>query len=210
MLTKNFIVLLLTLSLVTVSAQTTKKPAVPIPTKTAISRDLVGRRITEGRDNGYFAPDWSWTIESGEISNLKIESTKTESDYCSFVVTMTLKSQSCPTKFSAKVQMEYTLSNKSWHLYMVNSKGVSIIKTGRYKDCISTKIDDDGWGGVNCLKIKNNTDSSLIVGGEYITTYSTEWHKFSVVVPGLKVMGVGGTLGGGSVSDYHIHFVEPY
>lgn len=188
---------------------------VPIPTKSVIATDLIGRKLSEGRDNGYFQPDWRWTIEPGEISGLKIKSQNVSDDYCSFVVTMTLKSQDCPTKYFATVQVDYSLNKKRWQLTLVKSKGISIVKTERYLDCISTKIDDDGWGGVNCLKIKNNIDSPLLVGGiyrarNYVENETPEWHKFSVVVDGLKTVGIGGTFGIGDVADYRIHFVELY
>ena len=62
-----------------------------------------------------------------------------------------------------------------------------VVKTGRYDNCISTKIGDDGWGGVDCLKIKNNTDVPLFVGGLFRTSYSDAWRKFSAVVNGLEV-----------------------
>lgn len=182
----------------------------PVPTKSTISTDLIGRKLSEGTDNGYFTPEWRWTIEPGEISNMRILSQNTSDDYCSFVVVMTLKSQSSPTKFHATVQVDYSLSNKRWKLVLVKSKGIRVVKTDKYLDCISTKIDDDGWGGVNCLKIKNNIDSSLLVGGVYRISDSHEWRKFSLIIDGLKVMGIGGTFGGGNVVDYRIHFVEPF
>lgn len=181
---------------------------VPIPTKTKISNDLIGRKLSEGMDNGYFSSDWRWIVEEGEISNLQIQSKDVSNDYCSFVVTMILKGQSSPARYQAKVQMDYSLENKKWQLVLVKSLGISIVKTNKYFDCISTKIGDDGWGGVDCLKIKNNIDSPLLVGGVFRTNASNEWRKFSVIVDGLQVMGVGGTFGGGSVVDYRIHFVE--
>lgn len=184
--------------------------ATPVPTKAVIETDLIGRTLSEGIDNGYFPPDWRWTIEAGEISGLMIQSKKISDDYCSFVVTMVLKSQSSPTLYHATVQVDYSLRNKRWRIVLVRSKGIRVIKTERYLDCISTKIDDDGWGGVNCVKIKNNIDSSLLVGGVYRTDESDDWHKFSVIIDGLTVVGVGGTFSHGSVVDYRIHFVEPY
>lgn len=181
-----------------------------VPNETIIANDLIGRKITEGRDNGYFDNDWVWTIENGEISDLKILNQVVDSDYCTFLVEMVLKAVTRPIKYKATVQVDYTKTNNRWVISMVQSKGVDVVKTGRYDNCISTKIDDDGWGGVNCLKIKNNTDVPLLVGGLYRTSYSDGWRKFSTVVNGLEVIGIGGTFGGGSVVDYEIHFVEQY
>lgn len=180
----------------------------PVPTMSTISTDLIGRKLSEGTDNGYFKPDWRWTIEPGEISDMRVLSQSTTDDYCSFVVAMTLKNQSCPTKYHATVQVDYSLTNNKWMLVLVKSKGIRVVKTDKYLDCISTKIDDDGWGGANCLKIKNNIDSSLLVGGVYRIGDSHEWRKFSLIIDGLTVMGIGGVFGGGNVIDYQIHFVE--
>lgn len=181
-----------------------------IPNETIIANDLIGRKITEGRDNGYFDNDWVWTIENGEISDLKILNQVVDTDYCTFFVEMILKAVTRPIKYQATVQVDYAKTNNRWVISMVQSKGVDVVKTGRYDTCISTKIDDDGWGGVNCLKIKNNTDVPLFVGGLYRTNYSDGWRKFSAIVEGLQVIGIGGTFGGGSVVDYEIHFIEQY
>lgn len=192
----------------TISIFATGEP--PIPSKAVIASDLIGRSLSEGLEDGYFTPDWRWNIESGEISGLKIQSQSVSKDYCSFVVTMILKSQSSPARFFATVQVDYSLANNRWKLLLVKSKGIRIVRTEKYFDCISTKIDDDGWGGVNCLIIRNDIDSPLIVGGVIRTNNSYEWHKFSVIIEGLRVMGVGGTFSWGSVVDYRIHFVELY
>lgn len=181
-----------------------------VPNETIIANDLIGRKITEGRDNGYFDNDWTWTIEYSEISNLEILNKTIDDDYCTFLVKMVLKAPTRPIRYRATLKVNYTKTNNRWVISMVQSKGVDVVKTGRYNNCIITKIDDDGWGGVNCLKIKNNTDVPLLVGGLYRTSYSDAWRKFSAVVEGLQVIGIGGTFGGGSVVDYEIHFVEQY
>lgn len=181
---------------------------VPVPSESVIATDLIGRSITEGVDNGYFGSKWKWTFESGEIQQLIILSKNVYDDYCSFVVAMTLKSESSPTRYNATVQVDYSLVKNRWKLTTVMSKGVRVVDSGRYRDCISTKIDSDGWGGVDCLKIKNNIDSALLVGGVIRTDESDEWHKFSLVINGTTTMGVGGTFNYGSVVDYRIHFVE--
>ncbi|MBQ6083848.1 MAG: hypothetical protein IJK92_05800 [Bacteroidales bacterium] len=181
-----------------------------IPNETIIANDLIGRKITECRDNGYFDNDWVWTIENGEILDFKILNQVVDTDYCTFYVEMILKAVTRPIKYKATVQVDYTKTNNRWVISMVQSKGVDVVKTGRYDNCISTKIGDDGWGGVDCLKIKNNTDVPLFVGGLFRTSYSDAWRKFSAVVNGLEVIGIGGTFGGGSVVDYEIHWVEQY
>ncbi|MBO4710564.1 hypothetical protein J5681_01455 [bacterium] len=180
-----------------------------IPTKEVIANDLIGRSFTEGRDDGYFGVDWRWRVEDGEIYDLKILNTVKEDDFCSFILEIKFGNKTKrPPKYQGRLQVDYGLQNNRWVLEVVKSKGVEIVKTGRYTDNISTKIGDDGWGGVNQLKIKNNTDSSLIVGGAVRT--GNGWRKFSVILKGMEIKGVGGTFGGGNVEDYEIHFVEAY
>ncbi|MBR1630292.1 MAG: hypothetical protein IJ680_00380, partial [Paludibacteraceae bacterium] len=110
--------------------------------------------------------------------------------------------------FDARVEVTYTLADEDldWKLDFLASKGVDIVKTGRYNDCISANIEEDGWGGTQCLAIRNTTDTPLLVGGVR-RSYDT-WTKFVVTVPALGTATTGGLFAGGSVEDYEIHFVE--
>lgn len=197
-------------SLLLLSADSFAASNVPIPTKDVIAKDLVGRKLSEGTDNGYFTSDWSWTIEQGQISNLTILSKSVTEDYCSFVVVMTLKRPLSPIRYNATVQVDYSLENKKWKPLLVKSKGVKVVNTGKYFDCISSKIDKSGWR--SCLIIKNNIDSPLLVGLLIRKENSSEWEKFSVTIDGLKEVMVGAGYGGvrAEVIDYRIHFVELY
>lgn len=197
-------------SLLLLSADSFAASNVPIPTKDVIAKDLVGRKLSEGTDNGYFTSDWSWTIEQGQISNLTILSKSVTEDYCSYVVVMTLKRPLSPIRYNATVQVDYSLENKIWKPILVKSKGVKVVNTGKYFDCISTRIDGSKWTG--SLKIKNNIDSPLLVGGLIRKLDSSEWEKFSVTINGLEEVGIGAGFGhvSNSVVDYRIHFVELY
>ena len=185
---------------------------VPIPTKAIIATDLIGRKLSEGTDNGYFPSDWSWAIEAGQISDLYILSRSVSEDYCSFVVFMTLQRYLCPTKYNATVQVDYSLLNNKWTPILVKSKGIRVVDSGKYSDCISLKLEESYGGWTNYLKIKNNIDSPLLVGGLIRINDSSEWEKFSVTINGLEESMVGMGCGNvrGSVVNYRIHFVELY
>ena len=51
------------------NAQNPFQRTATVPTDSDIAKDLIGRKITEGKENGYFGSDWKWTIETGEESN---------------------------------------------------------------------------------------------------------------------------------------------
>lgn len=82
---------------------------------------------------------------------------------------------------------------------------MSVVSDGQYDDCIICEIADDGWGGVNCLSIRNVSECTLVVGGQ-IRLYNG-WQKFSRPVSPHDSGSVGGTFGGGNVQDYTIEFV---
>ena len=180
----------------------------PVPTKATIATDLIGRKLSEGTDNGYFSPDWRWTIEPGEISGMKIQSQSISDDYCSFVVSMYLQSQASLTKYYATVQVDYSLKKNKWTLILVKSKGVNVVKSGKYLDCISTNI--VGNERYMYLRIKNNVDSSILVGGIIRIKGTSEWQKFSLTIEGLEEVKVDSSISPyyGPVVDYQIHFVE--
>lgn len=180
------------------------KPAgrVALPSVAVIQSDLIGRKLSEGTKNGYFGSDWTLTIEPGEISDLKISSRNDSEDYCSMVVTMILKKHSSPVKYKAMVQVDYSLVKNRWQLTLVKSKGIRVIKTNRYLDCITVDTDP-----IDRLVVKNNIDSPLLVGGVYLVSYSNEWKKFSVVVKGMQMIYVPNAS---CVKDCRIDFVELY
>lgn len=178
-----------------------------IPTTKTIVADMVGRRLSEGTENGYFYPEWRWTVEEGEIIEIKILSKNISSDCCSFVVDLILKARSCPTKYKAIVTVDYYLENNNWKLMVAKSNSISIVKTGKYLDCINTKLTEESFGRPKpLLQIKNNIDSRLIVGGIYRPCGSAEWKRFSKKVDGLSYDLVGMLLEG--VDEYRIEFVE--
>ena len=110
--------------------------------------------------------------------------------------------------YNAKVKIRYRFNfdKNKWEMEYAFSKGMDIVKTHKYDDCLSFSIVDDGWGGVNMLQIKNNSGIELGCAG-YIKA-GGEWRKFAVLIEPYQVGGVGGTFGGGNVTQYKIEFIE--
>lgn len=176
------------------------------PSRAQIAKDLIGIRLNEGYENGWFSDSWYWTIETGEIKALKIIEvlSNTNKDYC---IVARIRLQSNASVYDAKVKINYRLTkSRQWKLEYAVSQGMDIVRTNKYNGCLSFSIADDGWGGVNCLQIKNNSNIELICAG-YMKVWG-EWKKFSTTLDPYQTKGVGGTFGGGNVSDYKIEFIE--
>jgi len=201
--TKVFAFLLL-VTIISSNVFATTPPAKP--SREQIAKDLVGHRLNEGYEDGWFSEDWHWTVEKGEIKALKILEVlkNTDKDYCIVVL---VRLQSEVNAFNARIKINYQLSRENkWKIEYAVSQGMDIVRTHKYDDCLSFSIVDDGWGGVNMLQIKNNCGIELGCAG-YIKVYG-EWKKFAVRIDPYKTGGVGGTFGGGNVSNYKIEFIE--
>jgi hypothetical protein len=117
--------------------------------------------------------------------------------------------------FNAKAQVIYRLpSGKDWEMEIAKSKGIRIIQTHKYDDCIQCEIADDGWGGIDALYISNTSEVQLLVVG-HIMTESRDDSKdgeepkiFNTIIPAGEKVHVGGLLGGGNVIDFDIILVE--
>lgn len=177
------------------------------PTRKQIANDLIGIRLKEGKTDGWYSDDWHWDVKKGQIKALKILSTleNNKTDYC---VLALVRLQSDVNAYNAKVKIRYRFDSKKnkWKMEYAFSKGMDIVKTHKYDDCLSFAIVDDGWGGVNMLQIKNNSGIELGCAG-YIRS-GGEWRKFAVIIEPHQIGGVGGTFGGGNVTNYKIEFIE--
>lgn len=180
--------------------------APPKPSKKQIANDLVGYKLTEGFDDGWFDKEWTWQIKKGQIKamNIKEEVRDTNKEYCVIVL---MRLQGEVSAFNAKVKVNYVLNKQNqWKIEFVNSMGMSVVKTHKYDDCIQFAIVDDSLGGVDCLEMKNNCSVELAVAGWFYAL--GEWRKFAVRVDGNGTTAVGGTFCGGSVEKYKVELIE--
>jgi len=178
------------------------------PSLALITADLTGHSLTEGVRDGYHRKDWTFDIEYGDVSDLRIDSVLacTTSKYL-VIVDMKLSKRSGNFYYRTKARINYIKSpdDNSPKLDYVTSLGMEVVSDGEFDGDISCELADDGWGGVNCLKIKNNGEIALAVGGRLLA--GNEWIKFATLVPSNEEVPVGGTFSGGSVSDFRIDFV---
>lgn len=176
------------------------------PSMNEIKYDLVGHKLSEGVTEGYHRNGWTYEIENNSISNFNIDEILRDnsSDYI-IIASFQLKGGN-NFFYDTRVKISYTNIGNGWELNYVYSLEMKVISDGQYNECIITSIVDDGWGGVNCLQLRNTSENTLVVGGQIKTTYNG-WRKFSCPVSPHDSRTVGGTFSGGSVVDYVIEFV---
>ena len=159
------------------------------PDETRIASDLIGRQLTEGKENGYYPKSWTWKIEEGEISNLKILSVE-ESTSTYYRVVISMRLSGATRSFDCKAEVSYKQDDSSgWQIEMVKSLGMDIVKTHHYDECIEITFDagfqiysiEDGPDYT--MNIYNKSDVSLEVAGKYRSYYDNCWTKFCTVVP---------------------------
>lgn len=175
------------------------------PSINSIPYDLIGHRLSEGVSDGYHRQDWVYAIENNSVTNFSIDEILAADDSNYLIVASFRLRGGNNFYYDTHAKISYIKREDEWKLDYVNSLGMVIVSDGQYDDCIIGSIADDGWGGVNCLSIRNISEYTLVVGGR-IRTYNG-WLKFSCPVSPHDSSSVGGTFGGGSVQDYVIEFV---
>ena len=146
-----------------------------------ICMDLVGRSITEGTDDGYYHSDWKWTIKQGEIKKIKVLSVRenTTKRYTADVKIRLSRGERSHA-IDATLTVYYIYSNHGWEIQFVKSRGIKIVRTHRYDDCIRASLDYGGIQG-NRVYLVNDCDITLEVGGKTYHEYGG-WKTFSVRV----------------------------
>lgn len=171
----------------------------PQPSAEKIQKDLVGREVGEGYENGYFSSYWRWKIEEGEISDFSIIKSEKVSDSYIYHTKMHLNGHS--HSFDAKIDITYKLfdNQPDWTIDFVQSAGLDIVKTGKYDRCIS-KEKGSGWLFSDDIFLKNNSDVTLLVGGTGLNCLG-KWEKFSCTIEPNENHNSG-------YRDVDIHFIE--
>lgn len=175
------------------------------PSINSIPYDLIGHKLSEGVSEGYHKKDWTYSIENNSITNFSVDEVLTNDNSNYLIVSSFHLKGGDNFYYDTHAKISYINNGDGWALNYVNSLGMFVVSDGQYDDCIICEITDDGWGGVNCLSIRNISECTLVVGGQ-IRTYNG-WRKFSKPVSPHDSGSVGGTFGGGNVQDYIIEFV---
>ena len=175
----------------------------PKPDAEKIKRDLIGYKISALPDS-YLGKDWYWTIEEGEIKNIQIVSEIRQSDGYLFEVRLILQADG--GIYQALVNLNYVLHKNNWTLDFMESKGINIVKTGKYDNCITTDVRGTILGGE--LDFTNHCSVALIIGGKMLTEFGG-WKKFYTTVSANGTQYVGSwNIGSGDLNDWKIDFIE--
>lgn len=159
--------------------QQVRKIIPPKPDAAQITLDLVGHSLSEGKEDGYYPQSWTWKISEGGVSDLKVISTK-ENTNSRYTINVTMRLSSETRAYDAKATVSYVLDDIcDWKIENVHSLGMDIVKTHRYDDCVKCYYTKGLAGG---LTAENNCEIALEVAGKELT-YSGKWEKFCCVVP---------------------------
>lgn len=147
------------------------------PSEALIATDLIGRSLTEEFGNKYHDSDWCFTIEEGNISDLKISEVLTHTDSKYLVLVDMKLSNGGNYYYQTKAKINYIRSseNDAPVLDYVTSLGMTIVSDGEFDDDIEHSISG------SFLVLNNKCDISLTVGGKRLM--NSTWENFSVIVP---------------------------
>lgn len=177
-----------------------------LPTLQQLKGDLIGRKLTEPQP-GYHKQDWYWMIEAGEIQNISIKNQYYNNNSYVYSLDLSLHAiDGTGVTYRFMCDFVYTKQGDNWVPSVLKSKGLEIVRTYLYDDCITSE--KKGWPGEYEVEFTNSCDIDLVVGGICQLEFSNKgWQKFSCVVPANGKKSIGG-LFIGSINKYKIHFVE--
>lgn len=175
-----------------------------IPVKPDINKiksDLVGKTIY-GVEGGYFKDSWRCRIaDSTVIKSVNIlEEKSSDKSRIEYRLNVVLQGDEGGA-YDIKTALIYSIDDddEDWTVYCLDTESVDILRTGKYKDYITSYV-SSYWDNY-LLNIKSSYDESLVVGVKY-NYYGSEVRRAFVVVPGrIANVNIGN-------SEYSIDFVE--
>lgn len=175
-----------------------------IPVKPDMKRvksDLVGRTVY-GVEGGYFKDSWRcWIADSTVIKSVKVlEENRPDKSQVEYRLNVILQGDEGGA-YDIKTVLTYSIDDdeEDWTVYSLDTESVDIVRTGKYKDYITSYV-SSYWDNY-MLNIKSSYDESLVVGVKY-NYYGSEVRRAFVVEPG-RIANI--NLGN---SEYSIDFVE--
>ncbi|MDR1847054.1 MAG: hypothetical protein LBR17_02935 [Bacteroidales bacterium] len=143
-----------------------------------IKIDLVGQAILEPTHEKFRS---SFNVSSqDEVTSVSIYGTENISNGTKYYAK--LKLQGNANEYVADVVLTYIENNGEKTLQNIESKGLDIVPTGNYKDCITIKAESCGLF-IQCLYAYNNCSVALVIEGKYWDKYKKEWVHYAVEVP---------------------------
>lgn len=178
---------------------------IKIPSAIKISKDLVGCKVYETCDDGYFKEAGKMTITSEDNVIVTILKIKRKSKVFNYDVQVEINtpSRGC---YIISGKVGYILQDNKWKQDYFMCERIMPKITHQYDKFISTEV--TGLRGERQLVIKNKSNVNLLVLGIYKYQYR-ESKKFALVVPKNDIATLGG-LFIGSIEDYEIRYVERF
>jgi len=170
----------------------------PRPDAENLKQNLVKRRLIE-QPGGYYGQGWGIQIASAdEIKSIKIENGEKIGDDYVFDVHLLIQKE--VNQYDADLKITSVLrQSDDWQIDFIETRDVHIVKTGRYDNCVSAKINNSRQ---TYLQFTNNCDVTLVVGGR-MQGNDDEWIKFLTRV---NANGAGSASYSGK--EYKIDFIE--
>jgi len=173
----------------------------PRPDLKQIQKDLGSATLTEGKENGYFSSNWTLSAKDFRVTDLKVTETIAD-DKTNYIVLVSARLAADARSYYVKAKVAYKLpETDDWKLDFVQSRGVDIVKTHKYDECIKH---DRRYRGIfgPYLYLKNECDKALQVVGE-VFLYGKKEKYNAIVSPHDEWYYVY------SVDEYTIDWIEP-
>ncbi len=193
-------------SYIQLEKQVNKQIANIIPPKPDIEKvclDLVGRKFTEKETVEF--PNLSWEITDNLIKQCDIISEEQCGDEYTYNIHLILQENG--GKYEVDIHLFYVLfdNESDWKIDFVESKGLKVIRTGKYNGCITANIE-----GINyeySLNLVNHCDVELVIRGQVLNQSTNKWQDFIKIIKpnGKETVGCWFFL---SVEDFRIDFIE--
>lgn len=149
----------------------------PRPDERKIREDLAGRTIIEPTRKKY--RDKFEVRTTDNVQGIAISETRETDGELFYAVKADLKGE--VNRYSAELNITYDLGrHDDWTIQHIESRHLDIIPTGKYDNCVTARLVESGWGGINTISFTNNCDIPLLVEG--IVFYNKEWRPFSALI----------------------------
>ena len=160
-----------------------------------LADDLVGQKIYDPSENGYFPQEWRWTLESGEVLGVDVLNRETTLDESHIRILAHLHRGY--TQIDADILMHYVRYGSDFLLQSTTVNRIIIPNQTNYAQYVSLKMDYDFFP---TLTLYNNSNMTLFVGGDYSSGDKQE--RFGCIVgPNSSE-----SVAIGAIQSYHLHF----
>jgi hypothetical protein len=160
-----------------------------------LADDLIGQIIYDPSENSYFPEDWSWTIGPGEVLSVDELSRDLFQDSVNIRVLVHLHKDAI--KIDSELIMHYVKNRNGYTLQSTTVNKFTLLPQTDYSQHVTLEMD---YTFMPLLMLYNNSDLTLLVGGEW-STKSNSKRFITFVEPNSSE-----TITMNAVTSYNIHF----